>query len=775
MVVSADVETRAPVQAVRKDDPRPDASRMTERRKAMLKPFWSSTVRSIYQTTKLATNHGEGLPETVGRSFNPFRSILSIRPPLAGGEELRDPYVECWAVFAALQWQGDAMGAPRPVITVSAAEDAAEISPDHPIAKLFAKPTDYTTWTQEVYAWNVNKAMTGEHFWFLADDDGNPIKTNKAGLFTKLPTQLVSASGDEVSDIRDSDGLVTKWWYSTVGAGRSKEFPFECVLQDRIYNREDKMRGVGPIQVATRELSIAFQWERQLEAMARAGGTGGFLTYNKSLGVEGDNTRNEVDQALRDSNKYTVLDGNGEWTWHEITKSPKDLQAIETLDRVNHMVCGLLGVAPPLIGLYGDAIFKNIEEGSRQSWLVVASKLRALAAWINANFFDRCADPKIRAMRFGFDFSSIDALREDETDRFVKAAELGPKAGLSFNESCATLGLEPAPSVHGDEVFVLTTMTPIDLALNPPEPVVAPSAASAPPDKAGKSSDLAPNKRFLRGIPLLSEIERREFHRSFAGRALDPFERRMFREVKGWLGSYARAQVKQVEDYAHGRTKSLDAAIVAKMSDDSARIENELLVDWERWAMLLDNAVHATIADTWQFGLRDAASELGSFSIGMSDPRVLQSLTTQLIQLREGVTSTLAKKVKAAIFETLQEATSIGTLQERVLEQLPALTDELGRVFGSNESRALTIARTETGHASNGARIAQYKADGVEEIQWITAHDDAVRESHRELDGQTRKLGVEFKANLRYPHDPSGSAAETIQCRCVPLAIVPGV
>lgn len=92
--------------------------------------------------------------------------------------------------------------------------------------------------------------------------------------------------------------------------------------------------------------------------------------------------------------------------------------------------------------------------------------------------------------------------------------------------------------------------------------------------------------------------------------------------------------------------------------------------------------------------------------------------------------------------------------------------------------RAENIARTE------GLRVAH---QGVEESlrqavergnvnaaaierTWNTAHDGRVRESHREMNGQTRAMGVAFEsgsgAQLAYPGDPRAPIAEVAQCRC---------
>lgn len=94
----------------------------------------------------------------------------------------------------------------------------------------------------------------------------------------------------------------------------------------------------------------------------------------------------------------------------------------------------------------------------------------------------------------------------------------------------------------------------------------------------------------------------------------------------------------------------------------------------------------------------------------------------------------------------------------------------IGNVSGAPLSRAKTIARTE------GHRIQQMstvdaqqaaKAKGADVLkQWDAALDGRTRESHRHVDGEIRELDEKFSNGLMFPGDPSGSAAEVVNCRC---------
>lgn len=85
-------------------------------------------------------------------------------------------------------------------------------------------------------------------------------------------------------------------------------------------------------------------------------------------------------------------------------------------------------------------------------------------------------------------------------------------------------------------------------------------------------------------------------------------------------------------------------------------------------------------------------------------------------------------------------------------------------------SRAKTIARTE-GHRiqQTSSRDAQFaaKEKGADVLkQWDAALDGRTRDSHARVDGEIRELDEKFSNGLMFPGDPSGGAAEVVNCRC---------
>lgn len=88
--------------------------------------------------------------------------------------------------------------------------------------------------------------------------------------------------------------------------------------------------------------------------------------------------------------------------------------------------------------------------------------------------------------------------------------------------------------------------------------------------------------------------------------------------------------------------------------------------------------------------------------------------------------------------------------------------------------RSVAIATSEATRIINGAKNEVYTSvgrgvgsDKIEKV-WIAIHDNRVRHTHLGADGQVSRDG-KFNVGgeiLEYPGDPSGSAGNTINCRC---------
>ena len=87
--------------------------------------------------------------------------------------------------------------------------------------------------------------------------------------------------------------------------------------------------------------------------------------------------------------------------------------------------------------------------------------------------------------------------------------------------------------------------------------------------------------------------------------------------------------------------------------------------------------------------------------------------------------------------------------------------------------RAARIARTETFIASSEAQDVSAKESGVDLVkEWVAIDDDRTRNNHKSpsVDGQIREMDGTFQVGIdtmKGPHDPSASAGNIVNCRCV--------
>jgi hypothetical protein len=138
-------------------------------------------------------------------------------------------------------------------------------------------------------------------------------------------------------------------------------------------------------------------------------------------------------------------------------------------------------------------------------------------------------------------------------------------------------------------------------------------------------------------------------------------------------------------------------------------------------------------------------------------------------KISNGLYSRLGEDVavlKKKITSEVSRGISTGMTFAQVAQQLASYTN-----IGFNN--AVRISRTE-GHRIQvqSGMDACYKAreKGTEVVkQWDASMDKRTRESHARVDGEIRELDEKFSNGLMFPGDPSGGAAEVVNCRCALL------
>lgn len=106
------------------------------------------------------------------------------------------------------------------------------------------------------------------------------------------------------------------------------------------------------------------------------------------------------------------------------------------------------------------------------------------------------------------------------------------------------------------------------------------------------------------------------------------------------------------------------------------------------------------------------------------------------------------------------------------------IAKDLRRVMAMNVRDSVRVARTAMTGAENAGRVNAYQraqSMGIElEQMWLATLDGRTRPSHRAIDGESVPVNGTFSNGCRFPGDPSGPAAEVMNCRCTLIANLRG-
>jgi HK97 family phage portal protein len=408
--------------------------------------------------------------------------------------------------------------------------------------------------------------------------------------------------------------------------------------------------------------------------------------------------------------KWLLLEGS-DYDTKTIDTSFKAGDLVEMRRILREEILACLNVPPAVVGIYEYANYANAREQTKIFWReTIIPLLRLIEETLNTQFF-----PKVNPQLWcAYDLSQVEALKENIAEVANSLGNLVDRGIITINEARETLGFQD-PLSWGDAWWGNLNIVPI--------------AQQKPQQKSATGDEL---------IVVTKRIPRtyKEMWLKFL-RLHDRYERHVREAIK---------------DYAQSLRRRLKSDLNAYFRKDITDFLFNLDEEAEELAKILLPALEDILRDT------PKAFEVEVDPL-IYDAKVKARLLTFKRRIR-WITETTWEQLRQKLGDALAEGGGWSDLIGAVEE-----------VLGDLETwRAERIARTETTAALNMGYEESLKATGVRRKMWVTAHDERVRESHQQMEGEIVDLDDYFVlpsgARLRFPCDPEGQPEEVINCRC---------
>lgn len=320
--------------------------------------------------------------------------------------------------------------------------DGEQDQPDHPLARLLARPNPVETGRSLMEAFYGHLLIAGNAYLEAVEVDG-------------VVRELYALRPDRMKVVPGERGWPKAYEYTVNAHVVSFDMTGQGtppILHERLFAPGDDHYGLSPLVPAARGIDIhnaAGAWNKAL--LDNAARPSGALIYSAGDGSASlsdeqfDRLKRELEasyQGALNAGRPLVLEGGLDWK--PLAHSPRDMQHIDSRHVAARDIALAFGVPPMLLGIPGDNTFANYAEANRTFWRqtvlpLVTRTCQALTNWL--------APAHGEAVRIGCDTDAVEAL-SGERDMLWRRLE---RAGfLTINEKRAVIGY--APLEDGDRL-----------------------------------------------------------------------------------------------------------------------------------------------------------------------------------------------------------------------------------------------------------------------------------------------------------------------------------
>jgi HK97 family phage portal protein len=526
----------------------------------------------------------------------------------------------------------------------------------------------------------------------------------------------------------------------------------------------------SPFQAARLDVSIAVMGDRYSYAFLKNGSVPAYVVTTTEFPTESQREAFRAQWADR----YGGPDGAGAVHFHEVTEdgagsvgdaihietvalSQKDSRFIEQHQASLNRVAIALGVPWSKLDASGRT-FDNAKQEDKDFWTTtVLDDLRDLEDQINLQLA-----PRLGGEVGWFDTSGVEVLKAAPMFTAADAVQMVSARIITINEARAPFGL---PAIDGGDV--LEDPAPSVPAPMPPQLAAANDlglgGADATNNKSRTNRIAGSDRLDVPDPPALETraltAEEHEQRRAAVWRRHDSI-------VRGLEAGFERRMSRLFRRQAASSLKRLEARRGRR--DPAAQVDPAQIFDHAFWRAEAADVSSDAFEAIFAAGGARVSDQFG-LAFDLQAPYAVEFIQARANQLAGAVTDTTYDQITQALAEGALAGESIPELAQRVQHVFDVATD----------SRATTIARTETISAYNGSASAvasSYGQDVIGGQEWISTVDGRTRPEHAGADGQVIGIGQAFDVGgelLAYPGDPNGDAGNVVNCRCTVAFLTP--
>lgn len=658
----------------------------------------------------------------------------------------------------------------------------------HPIVSLLDSPNSLMDRSKLLRTVVSHKCNYGAAYLVLDDPDSKGVPR---GLYCLPP--------NDVAPVFGAGGLYDlRGWVYGAGDSQTKFSTEEIARFEYAVSPENPLRAVSPIEVA--RLTVEQDYLAAIynkAVLENSGAPAGVLKYAGEGRMSEEDARHVKAQWMsayggaKNAESIAVLSGNFEFD--SIGTPSKDLQWLEGREWSQHEIAAVFQVPPLFVG---DTESSGISDaGLRvQERMLYTGAVMPLARAIESVLNKQLVHPIDSTVSLRFDFSDIEALRDDLSSRLTQAKDLA-SLGVPLNAISKRLELGLEALDWGDQGFIgsgLTTPESVIEGASLPLTLTAAGQGSAhiptieiearpirdDDGQRGPLLDVAPRLPPESRPPLETSreaaVRTRRARIEYWERKTKPFDRLESKMISKVRSNLIKQRSQVLKALGGGR------AVIRAAGDDLLIQKAMDAFDEEALAASMKEVT----VQSSSMGISATLTELAT--LGVVNEKVLKQKKKLIPKLSEdyydsriGMQVRIGEGMKRAVNKQIMEGWGKG-------ENLSDIKDRIRKTFNglASVSRARTIARTEIHIANNTGRVALMKEQGVQEHEWLSSGDSEVRspidngaDYDHAIDGTRVFIGSPFPTGggLRHPGDPGGDAGDVINCRCTVLPVVESI